>query len=703
MGPQMRSSNTRTRLSARPWVRSVRGLASGERAREPMMLALGMAVGLGTGLLAVVLIEAIGLVQSLAWGSSPARWMVLVVPTAGGLVVGLLTTTIVPEARGAGVGEVMRSIALHGGRMRPHVALGKLGTTAVSIGTGASGGREGPIVQIGGGVGSSLGRLFALDEDQKRALIAAGAGAGIAASFNAPIGGMLFALEVILGGFKARYLQVLVVASVVASVTAREIVGPGLIYTPPPYRLEAPVELAFYLLIGVLAALVAVAFIRGELAFTDLVERIRLWPPALTALGGLFVGVLALGLPEVLGTGDHLPPVAGVETDPIASMLAGQLGGTGLGAVGLLLLLLAAKLVATVVAIGTGSSVGSFAPSIFLGAALGNAVGHLALLLMPGAPIRPGALALAGMAGVLGASSRAPLTAILITFELTGDYGMVLPLMFSVGIAMVLADRLAQGSLYTLPLLRSGIVYAEPEDIDIMQSVRVSEIMTRAPDTVPALMPLPALHREFRRSGHHGYPVVDHGDRLVGVVTASDLARALGRPAGEALQEPDDDDTRTAGDICTRRPMTVTPSDPVFRALRRMASLDVGRLPVVDEQDHGRLVGLVRRSDLVKAYQRAVSRSLGSQQRQATSRLRDLVGADFMELVVDSRAPVAGLAVRDVDWPPRTVLTSVRRSGELIMPNGSTVLAPGDEVVVLADRAHTHQLEHLLTGRGGPR
>jgi chloride channel protein, CIC family len=688
----------RQRLPAHPLIRRVRGLASGDRSRDPLMLGLGMAVGLGTGLLAVGLIQAVQGVQALAWGTAPNRVAVVVVPGLGGLVVGVLVTTVLPEARGSGVGQVMTAIALRGGRMRPAVAVGKLITSALSIGTGASGGREGPIVQIGGSVGSSLGRLFALDEEQKRSTIAAGAAAGIAASFNAPIGGMLFALEVIIGGFRARYLQVIVVASVVASVTAREIVGPDLIYNPPPYRLADPRELVLYALVGLLAVFVGVAFIRTETFVAEVAERVRLWPPLITALGGLGVGAIALGLPEVLGTGDHLPPVPGVERNPIARMLAGELAGDGLAAVGFLVVLLLAKIAATSIAIGTGSSVGSFAPSIFMGAALGSAVGHAATVALPNAGIRPGAFAMAGMAAVVAASSKAPLTAILLAFELTGDYGMVLPLMFSVGVATLLADRLQPGSIYTQPLIRRGIPYAEPEDVDIMQTVRVGEIMTRAPDTVPADMPLEDLHREFRRTRHHGFPVVEDRDRLVGVVTVTDLARTAGDTTGDIAAHPA---TLTAADICTRKPLTVTPSDPVFRALRRMATLDVGRLPVVSEEDHGRLVGLVRRSDVVKAYQRAVIRSLGVQQRKASSRLRDLGGAQFVELVVDRAAPAAGAAVRDIDWPPKTILTSVRRRGELIMPNGSTVLQAGDEVVVLADTAHADAVRALLSGAGG--
>lgn len=690
-------------LSRRPFVRRVRRLAAGTRTADGMMIGLAAAVGLGTGLLAVALIRLVELVQHLTFGDGPGPLTIVAVTTGGGLVVGLLITYWLPELRGGGVSQVMEGIALHGGRMRTSVVPGKLLASGVALGTGSSGGREGPIVQIGGAVGSALGRLFALTEEQKRALIAGGAAAGIAASFNAPVGGMLFAVEVIIGGFRLRYLQVIVVASVVASVTAREIVGEGLIYNPPPYRLGRPADLWLYALVGLAAVLVGLALSRGEHAVAAAVERLRLWPPLRTALGGLGVGIVALLLPEVLGTGDDLPPVRGAVTEPIAAMLSGEFATAhdvdpGLTAAGLLLALLIAKLLTSCLSIGTGSAVGSFSPSIFLGAALGGTIGHAAAGLMPG--VQSGALALAGMAAVVGASARAPLTGILIAFELTGSYALVLPLMLSVGIATLVADRIDPRSIYTRPLHERGVLYAEPEDVDLLQSVRVGEVMTRHPDTVAADLSLEGLRREFARTGHHGFPVVaQRGDdeRLVGIVTLKDLARAAGQHTGDLLSEPGPGSGLTVADICTGAPATVTPADPVFRAVRRMASLDVGRLPVVSEEDHGRLVGLVRRADVVKAYRRALQRSLGMQQRAATSRLRDLAGTRFVEAAVSPRAPAADRLVGEIDWPPRTILTSIRRDGEVVMPNGSTRLLGGDEVVALVDAEHADELRSLLT------
>lgn len=691
------------RLAGLPAVRRIRRLAADPRGAEPLLVGLAVAVGLGTGVLAVALINAIRAVQTLAWSGDVALWQVVLVPTAGAFLVGLLVRYWMPEAGGGGVGEVMTSIALHGGRMRAGLAFGKLVTSALNIGTGASGGREGPITQIGGSLGSTVGRVLALNEDQKRALIAGGAGAGIAASFNAPIGGMLFALEVILGGFRARYLQVVVVACVVASVTARELIGPALIYNPPQYRLGHPRELLLYALLGLAAAALSVAYIRGEDAVGVLSSRLSLWPPLRLAMGGLAVGVIALLVPEVLGTGDHVPPAPGALAEPIADMLRGGDGGIGAAespwAIAALMLgLMVAKLVATTFTLGTGNSAGSFSPAVFMGAALGGAFGHAALALMPGATVEPGAFALVGIAAVVGGAIRAPLTAVLLAFELTGDYGLVLPLMLATGIATMVADRWQPQSLYMLPLRRRGIVYGEPEHIDILQTVTVREVMTLKPETVPATLPLSELHDKLRRSRQHAFLVMD-GDALLGVVTMSDLQR-IAENTADLLGDGGPGLGLTAGDVCTRRPATVTPSDPVFRAVRRMATLDVGRLPVVAEDDHSRVLGLVRRSDVVNAYQRAVHRSLGTQQRAESTRLRNLSGMQLSELVIDAASPVAGSALRDVALPAHTLITTIRRSGDVVLPQGETVLLAGDELVVLSAPGAVEELRHMVMGAG---
>lgn len=660
---------------------------------ETLMLALAAVVGFGTGLMAAALIKTIQFVQSVAFfGDSIGVLHLLLVPMVGAFLVGLVITYLVPEGYGSGIVQVMQAVALRGGRFGTRVPPGGLLTSSLAIGTGASGGREGPIVLIGGSIGSLAGRLFAVGEDRMRSLVAAGAAGGIAASFSAPIGGMLFAIEVIIGGLRLRSIQIVVVSSVVASATTQQLLGSEVIYKPVTnYALGDPRELGLYAVLGLAAVIAGVGLIRLEHHTREVAARLRLWQPAQLAVGGLAVGLLAIGLPEILGTGSDLPPIDGVR-DPIQAMIDGSAlfgSGVGVGAALALLGLAVAKMLATSISIGTGNSVGTFAPALFIGAALGGSIGNLAVALLPdGTAVEPGAFALVGMAAVFSAAARAPLAAIVLVFEITGDYDLILPLMLAVGLATFVADRIHPESVYTLPLREEGIVYADPEDIDIMQTVNVGEVMTTAPDTVDADWSLEQLREEFDRTGHHGCPVLSDG-RLVGVVTLSDLSRA------DRLGEDG-----TVRDICTRQPVTVTPEDPVFRGLRRMAALDVGRLPVVSSEDHGELVGLLRRTDIVKAYQRAVTRSVGVQQRDDRAHLRDLAGVQFVELVVEPSAPVANQLVRDIGWPHRTILTSIRRNGEVITPHGDTRLEPGDEVVLLTGSDDTAEVRRLISVTG---
>lgn len=667
------------------WARRVRRQAVPHLQGETLMISLAVALGLGTGVLASALIGVIAVVQRLVFGTSASWQEILLVPTVGALVVGVLVTYVAPECSGNGVVQVMTTIATNGGRFRGRVPFAGIAATGVALGTGASGGREGPIVLIGGSLGSLLGRLFAVGEERMRTLVAAGAAAGIGASFNAPIGGMLFAIELIIGRFRTSVLQSVVVASVVGSVTAREIIGPEIIYEPATlYTFTDVRELWLYAVLGVAAALFGIAFLYGQDLAARAFARLQVWRPLKLALGGLGVGLVALVVPEVLGTGDNLPPIDGIR-DPIQRMLDADLG-EGFAGVGLLLLLACAKLLATCLSVGSGNAVGTFAPAIFCGAAVGGAVGHVTALLLPDAGVQPGAFALVGMAAVFAAAARAPLTAIVIAFELTGDYELVLPLMLAAGLATFIADRIQPESVYSWSLTKRGIVYGEPDDVDLMQTVRVGEVMTTDPDVLTADMTLPDARAEFRRTGHHGFPVLDAGRRLIGVCTLTDVA---GGADGEGL---------TVGDVCTRQVLTVTSQDPVYLALRRMATIDVGRLPVVASHDHQQLVGLIRRSDLVTAYRQAVTRSLVSQQRSELLRLRDLAGTDFLEVRVTDGSPAAGRQIRSVAWPRHTLLTSVHRAGDLIMPDGSTELRPGDRVSAIVDDDHVLEVRELLTG-----
>ncbi len=650
--------------------------------QDGLQLVLAGIVGLATGVVAWALISGVHLVARLAFSETVPAWQVVLVPTAGGLIVGLLVWRLAPEVSGGGVVATMEAIAIHRGRIRRRSIVPGVAATSIALGTGASGGREGPIVLFGGAVGSLVAQLGRLDEDRTRSLVAAGVAAGIAASFNAPIGGMLFAIELLLGGLRrAGSLQVIVVAAVVSSVTARQLVGPGLpLFAPATQaRLGRPSELLLYALLGLLALAVAVGFRNGERIAGRLFAtvRTRVGVPLTVALGGFIVGLTALVVPEVLGEGAGLPNVPGASREPIRLMLDGMLG-TGWPAALMLLGLLVAKLFASIVSIGSGSAVGTLAPSLFTGAALGGALGAIAV---PVFGVRSSTgFALVGMAAVFAAVVRAPLTAIILVFELTGDYELVLPLMLAVGIASFGSDRLGWTSIYLEALRRRGVTLARPEDVDVLQMVRVREVMTPASAAnmvVRTDASAEMLRARFNDRGLHGVVVVDGEDRLIGVVARSDLERP----------------GTTVAELATRRPATAVPDEPVFRAVQRMANLDVGRLPVVDPRD-GRVVGVFRRADIVRAYDRGIQRSVTEKMARESSRLRDVTGLQAVQLVVGRGSSVESAAVRDVRWPERTILTGVRRGTEAIVPDGATQLAAGDLVVALT--AHPEDLRVMI-------
>ena len=634
------------------------------------MLGLGVATGFATGVVVWLLITGIDLVQRLAWSAEVPTWQLVVVPTIGGLLVGLVVWKVVPESAGGGIVTTMEALAIRGGQLRRRIPLAGTLATSLALGTGSSGGREAPIVLLGGSIGSAVGQLMRVDEERMRSLVAAGVAAGIGATFNAPIGGMLFAIELLLGGIRrAGSLQVVVVSSVVSAVTARQLVGETLplFQARGDLGLGEPTELLLYAALGLAAVVVGYGFRRGEDAFGRVFFRIRqrIGVPFTVAIGGFGVGLIALLFPEVLGEGSHLPPVTSFR-EPIDALLDGSFG-TSWGVAALLIGLLVAKLVATLLSVSSGSAVGTMAPTLFTGAALGASFGIVAVQLIGPDLVQPGAFALVGMAAVFAATVRAPLTAILIVFELTGSYDLVLPLMLAVGVAMFVTEILGWDSLYLHQLRQRGVVFGQVDDLDVLQTVTVGEVMSPvAANTVHEATDRDGVRQRFVETGAHGLVVVDDEGRLVGVVAISDLTR-----------EGD-----TAGAICTRRALTVTPSDPAFRAVRRMASLDVGRMPVIDRNTR-EVVGVLRRSDVVRAYQRGISRSLGAQQRAASGRLRDLAGVGFVEIVLQPGSPLADAAVRAVQWPERSVLTSIRRNGEVLVPSGDTVLQAGDELVVL--------------------
>lgn len=645
---------------------------------QMVLLVTALVVGLGAGFGAVIFRWLIGSVQTLSFQQSPqvlgfmGRYYVVIIPALGGLVVGPMVYFFAREARGHGVPEVMEAMALRGGRIRPIVVVIKSLASSVCIGTGGSVGREGPIVQIGSALGSTLGQLLRLSDERIRNLVACGAAGGIAATFNTPIAGVFFALEVVVGEFSVGYFSSVVIAAVTASVIGRIFFGDVAAFPVPPYALVSVREFALYGLLGILAALVAVAFVRLLYGLEDLFDAWPLVEYLKPGVGGLFIGLIGLFFPQVFGVG----------YETIERTLLGQT------ALGMAVLLMAAKVVATSITLGSGGSGGIFAPSLFIGAMLGGAFGLTAHQLWPDVTANPGAYALVGMSAVFAGAAHAPITAVIILFEMTGDYRIILPLMMTTAISTLLARHLLrQESIYTLKLSRRGIRLERGRDIDVMQGVLVGEVMTRDVDTVPTTMTLPELAEEFQRTAHHGFPVLDEEGNLYGVVTLQDLRNVLTRPSADAL---------TVADIATRSILTAYPDEPMWAALKRLSTRDVGRLPVVDRHNPRRLLGLVRRSDIIRAYNIAILRKAEMQHRTERLRLARLDRAQFVDIELAPNARAVGKTVAELCLPRDCVLVSIRRGRQVIIPHGDTRLQAGDRITAFVASGEIADLQRCF-------
>jgi CIC family chloride channel protein len=650
-----------------------------------VLFGTAVVVGAGTGLGAVFFIWLIGQVQHFLYQSVGSalsflgRGLFILIPTLGGLMAGPIIAYFAKEAKGHGVPEVMQAIALRGGRIRPRVVVAKVVASALCIGSGGSAGREGPIVQVGAALGSTIGQFLHLSESRIRNLVACGAAAGIAATFNAPISGVIFAMEIILGELHLGDLGNVVIASVIASTTARIFLGDRPAFSIPNYTMKTPWEVLLYALLGVLAAVVAVGFIRLLYWLEDRFDEWR-FPDALKpAVGGLLLGILAFGYPLILVQPQSLPLYANLPQIFGAGFSTIEAALSGTSPFKILLALALLKPIATSFTLGSGNSGGVFAPSLFTGAALGGAFGWGVEYFFPGATAGPGAFAIVGMAAVFAGAARAPFTAILIVFEMTNDYRMILPLMAAVIVSLIVATRLLPESIYTLKLVKRGIHLKQGRDVDIMETVRVEEVMVSSPITVPVDLPIKQLADEFIRTGRHGFPVLNTDGSLFGVVSLEDYRQAVNN-------FPDSVDQLVVKDITTRDVVSVYPDETVGVALRRMSPRDISRLPVVARDDARRLLGVVRRNDIVRAYELGALRMEEARQRVEQSRAINDSRTQFLEIILLPESIATGKRVAEVKLPRAAVLISIRRGRELLIPRGDTLLQNGDIVTLLCKR-----------------
>jgi chloride channel protein, CIC family len=528
------------------------------------------------------------------------EYYVIILPVIGGLVVGPIIYFLAREARGEGPPEVMEAVAVGGGRIRERVAAVKALASSICIGSGGSVGREGPIVHIGASIGSTIGQWFKMPEDWTKTLLLCGAAGGISATFNAPLGGILFALEVIERRFVGRNFAFILVSSVTADLVAHRFLGSDPSFLIPDYAMHSNWEMGGYVALGLVAGLGGLGFVRFFFLTHDFFRiKLRRIPGyVMPAVGGLVVGLIGFFYPYIFGVGYGRSYGPGGELNLTGGVDAALIGELGFFT---LLILLVLKAVATSATLGSGGSGGVFAPALFMGSMIGGAFGLAFNELFPTitspAAVASGSYALVGMGAFFAAVAHGPMTAIVLLFEMTRNYSLMLPLMAAVIVSYSVARALNRESVYTLNLVRRGVDIHRTEQSDILAAATVGEVMTR---DFPAVLPsitLPELMEKFHETGHHGFPVTEEDGSLYGMVTLEDVEKAV----------PRKDPPLTAADIATRSPIVAYPDQSVKQALAQLGGRDVGRIPVVDRQSPKRLLGVLRRRDVVTAYVKAMS------------------------------------------------------------------------------------------------
>lgn len=589
-----------TGAKARPATIGATGAQVGDvRVAEPaqfrmlLMSFLAGGIGLIAGLIAYVLYKLIGLFTNIAFyhrfvaefisarHNQLGLW-VIPIPVIGGIIVGFMAKYGTPKIKGHGIPEAMEAVLINRSRIEPRVAILKPLSAAIAIGTGGPFGAEGPIIQTGGAVGSLVGQAVHTTASERKVLLACGAAAGMSATFNTPVAGVILAIELLLFEFKARSFIPLVIASTLATAVHMQLLGDGPMFKVAAMDFGIPQALPFYLVLGVVCGLAAVGFTKLLYWTEDQFEKLpvdELWWPAIGALG---LGIIGYFVPRVLGVG----------YDTIGDILNANLAWK------LLIIVMIAKAVALVISLGSGTSGGLLAPMFMSSAALGGVFAMGIDRILPSANLSPGAFALVAMGAVFGSASRATFSFIIFAFEITRDYNSVLPLMLvsviADGIAMLLMPR---ASIMTEKLARRGLHIHQDYEADVLQQVMVAETMDKEVPAVSAEMKVGELSDRIARRDpqvirHQGMVVLDANGKLAGMITRGDVLRALEKDASG----------QTAVLEAASKDVVVTYPDELLNdALSKMLRNNIGRLPVVERKDPQRVIGYLGRPGIMAA------------------------------------------------------------------------------------------------------
>ncbi len=573
--------------------RSTETFAAPAPFRMVLVSFLAAGIGLVAGVVAFALYKLIGLFTNLfffhRWSAdfSSAQhnnlgWLVIVTPVIGGIIVGIMAKYGTPKIKGHGIPEAMEAVLVNRSRIAPRVAILKPISAAIAIGTGGPFGAEGPIIQTGGAIGSLVGQAFHTTAVERKVLLACGAAAGMSATFNTPIAGVILAIELLLFEFKSRSFIPLVIASTLATAVHMQLLGQGPMFPVGQMNFAIPRALPFYLVLGLICGLAAVGFSKLLYWVEDLFEKLpfdEMWWPAVGALG---LGIIAFFVPRVLGVG----------YDTIGDILNGELAWK------LLLVVMIAKAVALVVSLGSGTSGGLLAPCFMWSAALGGLFAIVANHIFPAANLAPGAFALVAMGAVFGAASRATFSFIIFAFEITRDYSSVLPLM----LVSVIADGIAMlfmpnSSIMTEKLARRGLRVHQDYEADALSQVTAADAMEKDLPVITATTRVGALAKRITEhdpevARHEALLIVDAAGRLAGIITRGDLLRALDKDSAGAM---------TVLEAGSKHLVVTYPDELVSEAAAKMLRFNIGRLPVVERTDERKVVGYLGRSGIMAA------------------------------------------------------------------------------------------------------
>jgi len=570
-------------------IKLLRGLYKVNAPKDFYLLFLASLIGVLTGFGAYLLNLIVDGVHAFLYtfiGSDlitgeTGHYLRMLFPAVGGLSVGLLTFYFSPEVKGHGIPGVMDSVANKGGYIRRRVAFLTSLTSGLTIGSGGSAGKEGPIVQIGSAIGSGIGQLFHVSQERLKILVGCGAAAGLAAVFNAPIAGVVFAIEIILADFSLTVFTPIVIASVIATAISRYFIDSSPFFAIPTYSLHSFAELPLYMVMGLLGGMLAVFFIITLYKIEDIFEENLKLPVYLKpAIGGLLTGVIAFWLPELYGFDDSATHTA-------------LMGSPEIMVLGILVL---AKILATSFTLGSGGTGGLFTPSLFIGAMFGAFFGAIAGKLFPSITAPPGAYALVGMGVIVAGTIHAPLSALLMIFEVTADYKIILPLMLGTVTSTLVARWLKKDSIYTMKISLFSNRISGGRNLDILQTHHIKNLVISDAPVVKENTGFDHILDALMSSFYNSFPVIDHSNKVIGIIAMRDL-----RPV---LFERDLAPLLLATDVMSENVFVLQETDTMGEALDKMELNDSELLPVVDSKDHMQFKGIVTRESIVKQYRK---------------------------------------------------------------------------------------------------